>query len=68
MLAAHQKLFYHAKQSTTDALKTASKRETEKTAEAAGDLIDKKFRTKLERSQGLRHRILHLQLQVKQKI
>ena len=34
-----QKLINHAKQSATDALKSASKRAIQKTAEAAGDLI-----------------------------
>ena len=38
-----QKLFDHAKQSITDALKTASKRENQKTAEASGDLIGNKI-------------------------
>ena len=34
-----QKLFDHAKQSATDALKTTSKRVIQKTTEANGDLI-----------------------------
>ena len=34
-----QKLLNHAKQSVTDALKTASKREIHETAEATGDSI-----------------------------
>ena len=34
-----QKLLDSAKKSTTDAIKTASKRATQKTAEATGDLI-----------------------------
>ena len=34
-----QKLLDHAKQSATDAFKTASKRAIQKTAEATGDLI-----------------------------
>ena len=36
-----QKLLDHAKQSGTDALKTASKRVIQKTTEATGDLIGK---------------------------
>ena len=39
MLAMRQKLLDHAKQSATDAFKTASKRAIQKTAEATGDLI-----------------------------
>ena len=35
-----QKLLNSAKKSTTDARKTASKKEIKKSAEAAGDLID----------------------------
>ena len=42
MLAARQKLLDHAKQSATDAFKTASKKVIQKKAEAIGDLIDKK--------------------------
>ena len=37
-----QTLFDHAKQSTTDALKTTSKRVTQKTAETTSNLIGKK--------------------------
>ena len=36
-----QKLLDSAKKSTTDAIKTASKRAIQKTAEATGDLIDR---------------------------
>ena len=43
MLAMHQKLLDHAKQSATDVFKTASKRSIQKTAEAAGDLIQALF-------------------------
>ena len=39
MLAMHQNLLDHAKQSASDALKTASKWAIQKTAEATGDLI-----------------------------
>ena len=44
-----QKLLDHAKQSTTDALKTVSKRATQNTAEATGDLIDNKIADKLKK-------------------
>ena len=43
MIASRKKLLGHAKQSATDALKTTSKRVTQKTAEATGDLIDNKI-------------------------
>ena len=42
-----QKLLDTAKKSTTDAIKTASKRATQKTAEATGNLIGKKFADKI---------------------
>ena len=42
-----QKLLDSAKKSTTDAIKTASKRAIQKTAEAAGDLIGNKFADKI---------------------
>ena len=42
-----QKLLDHAKQSATDALKTASKRAIQKTAEATGDLTDIKIANKI---------------------
>ena len=41
-----QKLLDHAQQSATDALKTTTKREIQKTAKAAGDLIDNKIGNK----------------------
>ena len=41
-----QKLFDSAKKSTTDAIKTASKRAIQKTAEATGDLIGNKVADK----------------------
>ena len=44
-----QKLLDHAKRSATDALKTASKRAIQKTAEAAGDLIGNKIADKSTR-------------------
>ena len=42
-----QKLFDSAKKSTTDAIKTASKRAIQKTAGATGDLIDNKIAHKI---------------------
>ena len=42
-----QKLIDAAKKSTTDALKTASKRAIQKTAEATGDLIGNKIADKI---------------------
>ena len=41
-----QKLLDRAKKSTTDAIKTASKRPIQKTAEATGDLIGNKIADK----------------------
>ena len=43
----NQKLLSHTKQSATDAFKTVSKRPIQKTAEAAGDLIDNKIANKI---------------------
>ena len=42
-----QKLLDSAKRSTTDAIKTASKREIQKTADATGDLIGNKIADKI---------------------
>ena len=42
-----QKLIYSAKKSTKDAIKTASKRAFQKTAEATGDLIINKIADKI---------------------
>ena len=42
-----QKLLDSAKKSTTDSIKTASKREIQKTAEATGDLIGNKIADKI---------------------
>ena len=42
-----QKLLDSAKKSTTDAIKTASKRAIQKTAEVTGDLIGNKFADKI---------------------
>ena len=43
MLAARQKRLDHAKQSAADALKTSSKRFTQKIVEEAGDLTGNKI-------------------------
>ena len=43
-----QKLIDTEKKSTTDAIKTASKRATQKTAEATGDLIGNKIAEDVE--------------------
>ena len=50
ILATHQKLLDHAKQSATDVLKTASKRAIEKTAEATGDLTGNKLSNKITKN------------------
>ena len=42
-----QKIIDTAKKSTTDAIKTASKRAIQKTAEATGDAIDNKIADKI---------------------
>ena len=47
ILAMRQKLLDHAKQSATDAFKTASKRGIQKTAEATCDLIGNKIANKI---------------------
>ena len=43
----NQKLLYHAKQSTTDALKTTSNKAIQKTAEATGNLICNKIANRI---------------------
>ena len=45
-----QKLFDSAKKSTTDTIKTASKRSIQKTAEATGDLIGNKNAGKITKA------------------
>ena len=57
-----QKPFDHTKPSATDALKNASKRVIQKTAEANGDLIGNKLLKKLQESQKLHHRIIQEQM------
>ena len=48
--AMRQNIVDHAKQSATDAFKAASKRAIQKTAEAAGDLIDNKIGSKITKA------------------
>ena len=50
MLAMREKLLGHAKQSATDAFKTASRRVIQKTAEATGDLIGNKIANKITKA------------------
>ena len=47
MLAIPQKLLNRAKKSTTDALKTDSKRAIQKTEESTGDLVSNKTANKI---------------------
>ena len=47
VLVMRQKLLDHAKQSATDAFKTASKRAIQKTVEATSDLIGDKIANKI---------------------
>ena len=67
-----QKLFDHAKQFVTDALKTVSKRAIQKkkkktTAEATGDLIYDKRANKIAKVSGISNRVVQRQLKVNQK-
>ena len=50
MLAIHQKLLDHAKQSATDAFKTASKRAIQKITQATDDLIGNKIINKITKA------------------
>ena len=50
MLAIRQKLLDHAKQSATDAFKTASKRAIQKTTQATDDLIGNKTINKITKA------------------
>ena len=52
-----QELLDHTKQSATDALKTASKRAIQKTAETNGDLMGNKIINKI-RHRKLHHRVV----------
>ena len=59
-----QKLLDHAKQSTTDAIKTASKRRIQKTAESNCDLTDNKIADKIK-FQNLLHRKIQSEMKKK---
>ena len=52
-----QKIFDSAKKSTTDAMKIASKRAIQKTAEATGDLISNKIPDKIKRKKCFKEKI-----------
>ena len=58
-----QKLLDHAKESATDARKTTSRREIQKTPEASGDFIGNKIPKKLQKSWKPHNRIIQKQLQ-----
>ena len=53
-----QKILHSAKKSTTDVIKTASKRAIQKTAEATGDLMVTKLLIKLQVSRKSSQRTL----------
>ena len=53
-----QKRLDHAKQSASDAFKTASKRPMQKTAETTRDLIGNKITDKIRRVSKLHHRLI----------
>ena len=59
-----QKRFDHAKQSTKDAFKTASKRAIQQRKEAAGDLTGNKI-VKLQRFRNIHNKIIQKQLQMR---
>ena len=60
-----QKLLYHAKQSAMDALKTASQRAIQKTAEATGVLVENEIAGKITRASNTSHRIIQKQMKNK---
>ena len=60
-----QKLLDHAKQSTRDALKTASKRAIQKTAEATGHLIGNKSTDRNYKVLKLNQKIIQKQMKKK---
>ena len=63
-----QKLLNSAKKSTTDAIKTVSKRAIQKTAEATGDLIGNKISGKITCVSKKSPKELHLQNKDKREI
>ena len=60
-----QKSFYHAKQSATDALITASKKSNSETSETTGDLIGNKIDDKILKFHNIYNKIIQRQLQVR---
>ena len=60
-----EKIFYYSKQSAIDALKTASKRAIQKTAEATGDLIGNKSADKITRVSKTSPKIIQKQMKKK---
>ena len=60
-----QKRLDHTKQSATDALKAASKRAIQKTAEATGDLIGNKSTDKITRVSKTSPKIIQKQMKKK---
>ena len=63
-----QKLFDHAKQSATNTLKTASKKQLKKLQKQLVIRLVIKLLMKSQKSQKLHHKIIQKQLKVKQKI
>ena len=59
-----QKLLDQVKESATEALKTASKKAIQKTAEASSVLIGNKIADRITKSQKLCNRIIQKQLQM----
>ena len=60
-----QKPLDHAKQSTTDALKTTSKRANQETAEATGDLVGNKIANRITKVSKKNYgKIIQRQLQM----
>ena len=59
-----KKLLDNAEQSATDELKTSSKRVTQETAEATGDLIGNEIANRITKSQKFHRRINQKQLQM----
>ena len=54
----NQKLLHHAEQYATDALKTASKRVIQKTAEVTGSLIGNKIASRITRVSKIHNQII----------
>ena len=63
-----KKIIDHAKQSATDAFKTASKRAIQKTADTTGGFLGNKIGVKFQNSCELYQRIIKKQLQMKKEI